>query len=162
MRAASDVLGMDASLTLIGQSAEYWQGQRTFANETSPTFHYLLTVHPAAFAVGMAVWAAIFVVVLLLLPDTLALMMSVAIVLGHTAGVATWMYGHFKFSYQTCNALFLLAAVAIAMGVRWGWQASPNKPLRLERIPNVWQWAMILLLIGAGVYLFLWPRTIIP
>lgn len=151
---------LDATCTLIGQSAKYWQGQLAYVNEGSPTLHYLLTVHPAAFAAGIAGWAAIFVMVLLLLPDTLALMVSVAIVLGHAAGTATWLYYHFKFGYQMCNGLFLLAAVAIGIGVRWGWQAGPNEALRLDRMPQVWRWALILLLIGIGVYLFLWPRSI--
>ncbi len=150
---------LDTTLTLIGQSAEYWQGQRAYANEISPTWHHLLTAHPAAFAAGMAAWAAIFVMVLLLLPDTLALIVSVAVVLGHTAGAATWLY-NLKFGYQMCNGLVLLAAVALGIGVRWGWQASPGQPLRLDRMPQVWRWALILLLVGIGVYLFLWPRSI--
>ncbi len=149
---------LDATLTLIGQSAAYWQGQRAYVNEGSPTFHYLLTVHPAAFAAGMAGWAAIFVAVLLLLPDTLALIVSVAIVLGHAAGTATWLYYHFKFGYQMCNGLFFLAAVAVGIGVRWGWRAGPSEALRLDRIPQVWRWTLILLLGGTGIYLFLWPR----
>ena len=152
----------DATLTLIGQSAQYWQGQRTSVNELSPTFNYLLTVHPAAFAAGMAGWAAIFVIVLLLLPDTLALIVSVVIVLGHAAGTATWLCYHFKFGYQMCNGLFLLAAVAIGIGVRWGWQAGPNEAVRLDRIPQLLRWTVILLLVGIGVYLFLWPRSIAP
>ncbi len=49
---------------------------------------------------------------------------------------------------------------AIGIGVRWGWQASPNEALRLDRIPQVWRWTLILVLIGIGVYLFLWPRSI--
>ncbi|MGD0897022.1 MAG: hypothetical protein ABR915_04240 [Thermoguttaceae bacterium] len=151
---------LDATVTLMGQSTEYWQNQWADVNEIAPTFHYLLTVHPAAFAVGMAGWAVIFVMVLFLLPDTLALIVSVAIVLGHAGGTVAWLGYHFKFSYQMCNGLALLAAVAIGTGVRWGWQATPNEALRLDRMPQVWRWTLILLLGGIGVYLFLWPRSI--
>ena len=149
---------LDLTLTLVGQSAEYWQGHWGHVNVGPPTFEYLLAVHPAAFAAGMAGWAAIFVMVLLLLPDTLALIVSVVIVLGHAAGSATWIYYHFKCGYQMCNGLFLLAAVAIGIGVRWGWQASRNEALRLDHMPQFWRWTLILLLVGVGVYLFLWPR----
>ncbi len=97
---------------------------------------------------------------LLLLPDTLALIVSIAIVVGHAAGAATWLCYNFKFGYQMCNGLFFLVAVAIGIGVRWGWQAGPDKPLRLDRVPQVWRWALILLLVSIGVYLFLWPRSI--
>ncbi len=153
---------LDATLTLIGQSARYWQNQQADVNEISPTFHYLLTIHPAAFAAGIAAWAVIFVLVLLLLPDTLAMIVSIAIVLGHTVGAATWLMYRFKFGYQVCNGLFLLAAVSIGLGIRWGWQAGPNEKLRFDRIPQVWRWTLIVILVGVGVYLFLWPRSITP
>src|SRR5262245_27207994 len=66
----------DFTLTLVFQPAEYWQGDRTRIIEGSPTFHYLLSIYPAAFVVGVLVWIAIFVALLLLLPDTPALITS--------------------------------------------------------------------------------------
>ena len=84
---------IDFTLTLDGQPAAYWEGNRSGIIEGSPTFHYLLTVNPAAFVVGVLVWIAIFVALLLLLPDTPALITSIAIVLGHTAGTAAWLRG---------------------------------------------------------------------
>jgi hypothetical protein len=151
---------MDFTLTLAGQPAEYWEGDRTRIIEGSPTFHYLLTVHPAAFVVGVLVWIAIFVVLLLLLPDTPALITSIAIVLGHTAGTAAWLRGKFMFDYQMLVGLFLLSAVSISLGVRWGWQAAPKEPLYLGRLPSPLRWTMIAALVAVVVYLFLWPRTI--
>jgi len=43
---------LDGSLTLAGQSAEYWAGAFARVDETSPTFHHLLAAHPLAFAGG--------------------------------------------------------------------------------------------------------------
>jgi len=151
---------LDATLTLTGQSAEYWQGQAAHVKEVSPIWHYLLAVHPAAFVAGMAGWAAIFVVVLLLLPDTLALIVSIVVVLGHAGGVADWLLHQFRFGYQVCNGLFLLAAVAIGLGVRWGWQAGPRETPRFDRMPQIWRWTLIVVLVGAAVYVFLWPRPV--
>jgi hypothetical protein len=151
---------LDFTLTLIGQPAAYWEGDRTSIIEGSPTFHYLLTVHPAAFVVGVLVWMAIFVALLLLLPDTLALIASIAIVLGHTAGTAAWLRGRFQFDYQILVGLFVLTAVALGLGVRWGWQAAPQVPLRLDRLPGFWRWTAIAALVAVVVYLFLWPRTV--
>src|SRR5262245_6147648 len=82
---------LDFALTLVFQPPEYWQGDRTRIIEGSPTFHYLLSISPAAFVVGVLVWIALFVALLLLLPDTPALMMSIATVFGHTAGTAAWL-----------------------------------------------------------------------
>ena len=110
--------------------------------------------------VGVLAWIALFVALLLLLPDTPALVTSVAIVFGHTAGAAAWLRGRFPFDYQLLVSLFALAAVTVGLGVRWGWQAAPKEPLRLGRLPNLWRWGMILALVDVVVYLFLWPRTV--
>jgi hypothetical protein len=39
-------------------------------NEASPTFNHLLAMHPLAFVAGILAWMAVFVGILLLLPDT--------------------------------------------------------------------------------------------
>jgi hypothetical protein len=151
---------LDFTLTLVFQPAEYWQGDRTRIIEGSPTFHYLLSIYPAAFAVGVLVWIAAFVALLLLLPDTPALITSIAIVFGHTAGTAAWLRGRFTFDYQLLISLFVLSAISIGLGVRWGWQAAPKEPLHLGRFPSRWRWTMIAALVAVVVYLFLWPRTV--
>jgi hypothetical protein len=151
---------LDFTLTLVFQPAEYWQGDRTRIIEGSPTFHYLLSISPAAFVVGVLVWIAIFVAVLLLLPDTPALVTSIAIVFGHSAGTAAWLRGRYTFDYQLLVSLFVLAAVSIGLGIRWGWQAAPREPLHLGRLSSFWRWTMIAALVAVVVYLFLWPRTV--
>lgn len=149
---------LDGSVTLAGQSAEYWAGNYAVANEGSPTFNHLLQFHPSAFATGLAVWAAIFVVVLLLLPETPALILSIAVTFGHTAGAATWLLFGYKYGYQACNALFLTTAIVLGLGIRNGWRARPDKDYKFRDWPLGLRWAVAALLFGVGVYLFLWPR----
>jgi len=151
---------VDFTLTLVFQPAEYWQGDRTRIIEGSPTFHYLLSIGPAAFVVGVLVWIAIFVAVLLLLPDTPALVTSIAIVFGHTAGTAAWLRGRYTFDYQLLVSVFVFAAVSVGLGVRWGWQAAPKEALHLGRLSGLWRWTLIAALLAVVVYLFLWPRTV--
>jgi hypothetical protein len=151
---------LDFTLTLVCQPAEYWQGDRTRMIEGSPTFHYLLSIDPAAFVVGVLVWIALFVALLLLLPDTPALITSIAIVFGHTAGTVAWLRGRYTFDYQLLVSLFVLAAVSVALGVRWGWQAAPSAPLDLGRFSGLRRWTLIVALVTVVVYLFLWPRTV--
>jgi hypothetical protein len=150
---------LDATLTLAGQSAAYWDGAYGQVNEASPTFNHLLALHPLAFVAGILAWMAVFVGILLLLPDTLALIVCIAVTLGHTAGSATWVLFRFQYGYQACNGLFLLAAVAVGIGVRWGWQAAPRQEYRLPFLTAAWRWALAAVLFGCGVYLFLWPRS---
>jgi hypothetical protein len=102
---------LDAFLTLMGQSANYWGGDYAQVNEVSPTFNHLLAIHPLAFMAGSAVWLGVVVGFLLLVPDTLALIVSIAVVFGHTVGASSWLLWRFQYGYQFCNGLFLLAAV---------------------------------------------------
>lgn len=150
---------LDNALTLAGQSAEYWAGNYASVNEGSPTFYQLLQVHPAAFAAGGALWIAIFVAGILLLPDTLALIVSIAVTCGHTLGAASWIIWHFQFSYQVCNGLVLLSAVLLGVSIRWGWRAVPEQRYRLRGLFLWGRWGLVALLFGVGVYLFLWPRS---
>ncbi len=149
---------LDATLTLGGQSAAYWGGNYSAVNEASPTFHHLLRVHPLAYVAGIAVWMAVFVGFLLLVPDTLALIGSIVVTFGHTVGAATWLLWRFAFGYQFCNGLFLLSAVVLGLSIRWGWQAGPREGYRIP-LPDRWRWGLAALLLGIGVYLFLWPRN---
>lgn len=150
---------LDISLTLIGQAPQYWAGDYSAVNEGSPTFNHLLAVHPLAFALGAAVWAGIFVAIVLLLPDALALIVSIAVTLGHAAGAATWIVWRFGFGYQMCNALFLGVAIALGVGIRYGWRATPEEPYELPGWSWRRRWTIAAALFAVAVYLFLWPRS---
>lgn len=148
----------DAALTLAGQAAAYWSGAYHRVNEASPTFHHLLTIHPAAFAAGIAAWMAIFLCLIILLPDTLALIVSLVVTIGHATGAATWLIFRFRYGYQACNGLFLLTAVILALALRWGWQAAPAERFELPPATARWRWPLVAALVAAAVYLFLLPR----
>jgi hypothetical protein len=115
--------GLDLSLTLLGQPPEYWAGDYRLVNEASPTFHDLLAYHPLAFLAGEVVWVALFTGLILLLPETLALIACIAIVFGHTAGAASWIVWRFELGYPICHGLFLLSAIVLALGIRTGFRA---------------------------------------
>jgi len=151
---------LDGSLTLAGQSAVYWDGAYQQVNEASPTFHHLLAVHPLAFVAGHLAWLVVFVGIILLLPDTLALIVAIGVTFGHTVGAATWVLWRFQYGYQACNGLFLLSAVALGLGIRWGWQAAPRQGYRLSFLSDPWRWTLAGGLFAVGVYLFLWPRSV--
>lgn len=149
---------LDAFLTLMGQSADYWAGNYAQVNEVSPTFNHLLAIHPLAFLAGSAVWLAVVVGFLLLVPDTLALIVSIAVVFGHTVGASSWLLWRFEYGYQFCNGLFLLAAIVLGLSIRYGWRAGPPHEYRIS-LPAPWRWLLAAALFGVGVYLFLWPRS---
>jgi hypothetical protein len=150
---------LDAALTLRGQSAEYWAGKYARVNELSPTFHHLLAYHPLAFVAGFLGWALIFTTVILLLPRTLALAMSLAVTLGHTWGATTWLLHRFHYGYQACEALFVLTALVSALGIDRIWSAEGKAAESVgSRLRPPLRWGLVAVLSGIAGYLFLWPR----
>lgn len=151
--------GLDATLTLAGQASGYWAGDHTLVNEASPTFHDLLRLGPGYFLTGITVWATIFVGLILLVPDAAALVFSIAVTFGHTVGAATWLLYRFEFGYQLCNGLFLISAVALGLGIHYGWQARPAETYQPPIRQPVVRWLLIAALFATGIYLFVWPRS---
>ena len=106
---------LDQSITLIGQPSGYWRGHYELAIEGSPPFYWLLTHHPLAFEAGIAVWIALFSTVILLSPRWLAMGISIAIVIGHTWGTATWLFFRFAQGYWLCIVLFLASGILASL-----------------------------------------------
>ena len=150
----------DGTMTLLGQSADYWAGYYGAVNEASPTFNHLLQIHPLAFVGGILVWAVMVVALIMLLPDTPALITSIAVTFGHTVGTATWLLWRFHFGYQALVGLVALSAIVLGLGIGLGWQAAPRQPYTPggRLLPPAVRWLLVAAIIGATVYLFLWPR----
>ncbi len=104
---------LDQGITLHGQAPEYWAGNRSTAIEGNPWFLWLLQQHPLAFEAGILAWICVFSLVILAFPRRAAMTVSVAIVLGHTWGAATWICRQLPFGYWITLALFLVSAVMI-------------------------------------------------
>ncbi|MCX7427779.1 MAG: hypothetical protein NTW96_19395 [Planctomycetia bacterium] len=149
---------LDWTLTLLGQSADYWAGYYAIVDEGSPTFHQLLQAHPAAFMAGVAAEIVVLFGLVLLLPDTLALVVSIAASFGHTLGAATWLLYRFHYGYHTACWLILLSAILVGVGIRWGWRALPEREYRPSWLPSFVRWGLASVLFGVTVYVSLWPR----
>ena len=150
---------LDFGLTLFGQSDAYWSGNYADIKEMSPSFGYYLSIHPLAFAASVLIWIAIFSVLILLLPETIALILVVAIVIGQMAGAATWLAFRFN-SYQSCNALFLLTSVLVVVSFKRGQAKDGKSAFNWSRtgFPAWTRWLGIAGLIALPVWWFLIPR----
>ena len=104
---------LDQGITLVGQAPDYWAGNRSVANEGNPWFLWLLRQHPLAFEAGITAWVVVFSLVILAVPRHAAMTVSIAIVLGHTWGAATWICWVLPYGYWIALALFLVSAVLI-------------------------------------------------
>ncbi len=110
---------LDLWMTLYGQPPSYWSGNFRDANEISPSFASYLAIHPLAFVGAGFLWIILFSAIIVLLPEMLALTVSIAIVIGHMGGAATWFAYRFH-NYQACNALFLVTAFVVVLSFKRG------------------------------------------
>jgi hypothetical protein len=147
---------LDDGLTLLQQPAAYWAGDYSKASEANPWFHHLMAYHPAAFISWEAASVLIFVGMILLMPQTLALTISIAYTLGYLVGASTWLLygGYFRYGHKMFSGLCLLTAVFMAVGIRWGWRAEPesDSPVGV-RLHIGLRWALILVLAGIAVWM---------
>jgi hypothetical protein len=148
---------LDAAITLYGQSASYWLGDYTAPNEASPTSHWLLTIHPAAFEMGIVLWLAIFVGAMLLVGELVALVIAIAVALGHAFGITTWLMYEFH-AYQEVNALMLGTAVLIGVCFHRARGPALGEPYSFRGWPAWRRYAAAAVLVAIGVYLFLIPH----
>ena len=157
---------LDAGLTTLGQSQEYWTGDYSAVNEGNPFFRKLFAIHPGAAIAGYAIWAGVLIGLVLLLPEVLAVVLSVAVVFGHVAGAYTWMQ-HFEWVspfrqgwFQTANGLLPAAAVVLGIGLCWGLTKTETLETTVAGPSMPWaaRWGLIALLLGASVYVWCLAR----
>lgn len=150
---------LDFGLTLYGQSEEYWGGNYSSVNEGSPSFAHYLSIHPVAFVAAGLLWIATFSAIILLLPERLALVVAIAIVIGHMWGSTTWIAYRLR-SYQGCNVLFLAVAVLIVAAFKKGQNSDGSSAFNWAAtgLPEWARWLAIAMLAVIPIWWFLIPR----
>jgi hypothetical protein len=152
---------VDCVVTLVGQPATYWAGNYDSYNEISPTFARLLSIHPFAFLAGTAVLFCLYVAVIALLPEVLATVLSVALTMGHTFAITTWLWAYTdNLGYQLINGSVVASSLVLGLCLYGAFY------VREEPRSSAWnRWDVLLLrLVGAGVlvgivcYLYLIPH----
>jgi hypothetical protein len=102
-------------MTLRSQPEEYWAGFYQTAQEGSPHGYWLFSQHPLAYVAAAVGYMVAFSLVILALPRRLAETASIALVLGHSWGTATWLYR--DVSYWCVLALYLASAALIVVAL---------------------------------------------
>jgi hypothetical protein len=150
---------LDSSLTLQGQPAEYWSGNYAYTTEGAPLMRHLYMVHPLAAVAGYLVWAGLVLGLLVLLPEVLAVILSIAVVFGHVGGAYTWLAPAITVGwYQTVNGMFAVTAVVLGVGLHWALRAPVGtEATSTKRLPAWLRWGLIILLFGTGCAMIFAP-----
>jgi len=97
----------DLGITLYFQPPEYWRGNYVLTTDKSPVGLFLLSIHPAAFLMFMVIYVSVVVATIIWLPIPWNRIVALAIVVGHSAGVYSWMETR---NYWAVIAIFLVIA----------------------------------------------------
>src|SRR5262245_49692802 len=107
----------DGCLTLWGQPAAYWAGDRAAVNEANPLGAWLLAVHPLAFTASGVPYVLLVAGAIFWLPRRCSEVAAVLIGLTHAVGVAAWT-GVLMGGSPGALALLIPASVVL-LAVAW-------------------------------------------
>lgn len=118
----------DLTVTLSGQSTEYWSGNWAAVTEGNPIPHWLLTQHPLALCGGIAVWIAVFCTAIIKLRPQPARVVTFVVMLGHATAASTWLLNMRPWGILYAGMLLvLLKLIDSKLGQR-GYTDSQNLP----------------------------------
>jgi hypothetical protein len=98
---------LDVGVTLYFQPAEYWSANYELTTEKSPLGVILLQFHPAAFLAFILAYMLVIGLLIYWLPAPWNRIISLAAVVGHTAGLFSWLGGRV---YWVMIVLFIVIA----------------------------------------------------
>jgi len=110
----------DVALTLAGQPAAYWDGDRDAVREANPVWWYFLNLGPAPFLAAALSWALAFTAILILWRHSWTRVMAFLLTLGHAIGAGTWLWPHGLAGKVAAVALLLVAERLLS----WSWRDS--------------------------------------
>jgi hypothetical protein len=164
-------LAFDMGLTMYNQPAEYWAGDCSRTVEGNPFYRELFEIHPVAATAGFGLWAGIILTWVVFMPEVVAVILAIAIVLGHTAGgydgmvVATVLadgadHGIGPRWFQTLHGVLFVSAAVLALGVHWLLRTARldcPEP-RNRRFHPVARWSLLGVASAVACYMYLIPR----
>ena len=148
---------IDASLTLHGQSADYWAGDTTVVNEMSPEPRKLLMISPWLFMLVVAGWIGangFFVVCTRRLPATV---FACTVTIAHISGAATWILWSFQYGYQICMLLKIATGTIFALSINHVYRREDKVSPYLVFPASVYNATLCVLLLAIA-YMFLVPH----
>jgi energy-coupling factor transporter transmembrane protein EcfT len=116
----------DVGATIYFQPQDYWQVSYKLTTEMSPIGMVLMRIHPVAFLVFMFAYIIVVMLLVFWLPIPWHRIIALALVVGHTAGVYSWIRHR---SYWAVIVIFILVAAFTV----FSWQRAEM----LSRFSNV-------------------------
>ncbi len=98
----------DGIVTLLGQPPVYWNDGYQVVQEYNPLGAYLLRIGPVTFMLALLIWIGINIALISYVPRVVARWWSLMLLVGHSVGVATWL-----FQLETIGIALMLVALLV-------------------------------------------------
>jgi hypothetical protein len=105
----------DVGVTIYFQPHDYWQGSYELTTEKSPVGILLMRFHPAAFFAYIFAYIGVVTLLVLRLSAPWYRIIALAVIVGHTAGVYSWI------SHRNYWAMIIIFIVVATFTV-FSWQ----------------------------------------
>jgi hypothetical protein len=103
----------DDALTLMGQTASYWQGDYLSVIELNPVNHWFLSLHPLAYFTFDIVSFCILAFMIISLPLELSKILSLYVVISNTYAGFSWLRDVFQMNILIRYGLLLIPTVLV-------------------------------------------------
>jgi hypothetical protein len=107
-------LSVDVSLTLGGQSEEYWAGDYAAAAEANPFAHPLVAAGPWVFGLLAGGWAILLCILVLATSSRIIAWFLIALTVAHAIGASTWLARHGVWGW-----LVAIAYIFVVSEISW-------------------------------------------
>jgi hypothetical protein len=118
---------LDNSLTLLGQPADYWDNYSRYS-EFNPVAAWALEWHPIVFVIESLIWMVTFCLLIVILPNRLAQVLSLALTMGNATGSGHWLTSWV--GYWAYPVLFLSTAALVI----WTWEMAATNRTAIDKI----------------------------
>ena len=102
---------LDATVTMLGQSAEYWKGSYHLVNEANPIARWFLEIHPLANGIYIVLDFVIISVLIIILPLFFSKILSAYWTVGSVKAIYGWSINRLGLGWWKSNLITLIPII---------------------------------------------------
>jgi type III secretory pathway component EscU len=104
---------LDATVTMIGQSADYWKGSYDRIDEFNPIARWLLTIHPIGIVIYTILDIAVISLLIMLMPLMISKTLSAFWAIGSAKAIYNWLVGPLHMGWWISNLVILVPTIIL-------------------------------------------------
>jgi hypothetical protein len=119
---------LDATVTMLGQPASYWEGPYNLVNEFNPIARWLLTIHPIGIVIYTICDITVISILVILLPLIFSKTLAAFWAIGSAKAIYNWLVGPIQMGWWFSNLVIIIPTFILvyAFDKASAYQLSPD------------------------------------